>query len=116
MRKKKITAGVVSAAISIVILTILNGLNPGFYIIITGAFTALFMLMFALRIPLPRFYLLAAWTIVVTGLTYVSSLALSVKMSLLLSGTGIGLLLSGILALVFYLKNTVLLDGNQAGD
>ena len=105
-RKRAIKTGVISAVISIVIITILSGLNPEIYVVTTGSLISLFMLMFAMRIPLPRFYLAALWTGAATILTFLIKIDLSNKMVLLLAASGLGLVASGAAALIHYIGHT----------
>jgi hypothetical protein len=115
-RKRAVKTGVVSAVISIFILMVLSGLNPMVYIFSTGAFLTLLFVVFAARIPLPRFYLMALWSMVVIVLAYFSGFSFVEKMVLLLAGNGIGLLVSGFLVLVTYLNNTSPADADLGGD
>jgi hypothetical protein len=105
-RKRAITSGVVSMVVAIAAITLLSGQNPRIYVITMGSLIALFMIMFALRIPLPRFYLAGLWTILVTIAAYYLDISLSNRMVLLLAGSGLGLVVSGAGALYHYMNHT----------
>ncbi len=105
-RKRAIRAGMISAVTAILVITILNRMNPMFYVITTGSCIALFMVMLAARIPLPRFYGLALWTALLTLTSTQLLIGIPNRLVILLAGCGLGLVVSGIFALTHYLNHT----------
>jgi hypothetical protein len=105
-RKKAIKAGAVSGVISILFGIFASGFNPSVITIGTGLLIAIMMVVFAVRIPLKRFYITALFTVFfgIIGVTF--KLEPPFQTAILLFGTGITLISSGLYSLSKYLAAT----------
>ncbi len=109
----------ISAGIGLVVFISRNWLNLRWLPAITGGFAALLTLLIALRIRLPRFYLLTGYTLFVGVVTGLLRLADPYDTALFFGGLGIGWILSGAFTLAGYLRRTkpadLPLDEGEAG-
>ncbi len=104
--KRAVTALFVAIAVSITTMVITRGLDPFWVVLGTGLLIAAFIGYFAVQVPLNRFIILALWVVVVSLISVRAPASEDIQMGILLAGTGLGWMGSGIITLLRYLKNT----------
>jgi hypothetical protein len=104
--KRGLTAFIIAFAVAVVTFVFAHRLEPFWITFGTGISIALFVTYFAVQIPLNRFYLLACWIIFESMIAASLPVGEVLQMALLLSGCGLGWLVSGGLSLLHYLKET----------
>lgn len=108
-----------AAAIGMLVFLSRSWLNLQWLPAITGLFAAMLTLIIALRIRLPRFFILAAYTLAVGIATGFLGLADPYDTALFLSGIGLGWLVAGAITLNRYLRGTkpaeTTIDDGDAG-
>ncbi len=110
-----LTAALISAAIGLVVFISRGWLNLRWLPAFTGAFAGLLTLLIAVRIRLPRFYLLAGYSLAVGVTTGLMALTDPYDSALFFGGLGLGWLISGTVTLARYLRTTTPAD-SAAGD
>lgn len=101
-----------SAGIGLVVFISRSWLNLRWLPAITGGFAALLTLMIALRIHLPRFYILAGYTLSIGVVTGLLRLADPYDTAMFFGGLGAGWIFSGAVTLIRYLRSTTPIDLN----
>ncbi len=100
----------VAAAIGVVVYLIENWMNLRWLPVVIGLSAGLLILIIAFRVGLPRYYLLAGYTLAIGVITGLLSLAEPYNSGVFFSGLGVGWLVSGAVTLVRYLRSTTPAD------
>jgi hypothetical protein len=109
-KKRAITAGVVAFSVSVVTFVFTRGLDTQWITLGTGLIIAAFMVYLAVQVPLNRFYMLAAWTVIISIIATWLPVNDTFQTAILLGGVSLGWLASGIYALKKYLENSQPVD------
>lgn len=104
--KRMVTASFVAIAVSIITMVVIRGLDPFWVVLGTGLMIAAFIGYLAVQVPLNRFFVLAIWVAAVSIASAFIPVSENLQMGFLLTGSGLGWLVSGVLTLLSYLKNT----------
>jgi hypothetical protein len=104
--KRIVTAFFVAISVSIVTMVVLRGLDPYWVVLGTGLIIAAFIGYLGVQVPLNRFFILALWVVVVSLISASFPLSEDIQMGILLGGSGLGWLVSGLITLLSYMKNT----------
>ncbi len=115
-RKRMIKAFVVAFMVSIIINVIINRLDPFWLVLGTGLLIAAFTVYMGVQIPLNRFFMTAAWIVIVSMVAARLPYSNDLQMGLLLMGTGIGWLVAGATSLIAYLRKNPILDQEKVED
>jgi hypothetical protein len=104
--KRAVTAGAVAFVVSIATFVIARGLDARWVTLGTGLIIAAFIVYFAVQIPLNRFYLLAAWAVIIGFFAAWLPVSETFQTAILLGGISLGWLAGGMYALVRYIHET----------
>jgi hypothetical protein len=107
-KTRMIKALVIAFMVSIVVNVIISRLDPFWLVFGTGLLIAAFTVYMGVQIPLNRFHILAAWIVVVSLVAARLPFSDEIQMGLLLTGTGLGWLITGVISLMIYLRNNPL--------